>query len=73
MKDRLRERLNRSRSSLSRSDGEPAYAPYYLGCAVQGDRLLPAQRRTHQDVTVGTGSQDVQDAIGSIGIDITGV
>ena len=65
MKDRLRERLSRSASSLSRSDGEPAQAPPAYRGAPLGDPPSP-ERRTHQSVTVGAGSDAVQDAIGSV-------
>jgi hypothetical protein len=63
--DRLRERLNRSPSSLSRSDGEPARPQPVQGCAAYGDAQSP-ERRTHRGVTVGAGGRAVQDTIGPI-------
>jgi hypothetical protein len=65
MTDRLRERLARMESSLSRSDGEPAQAPPAYRGAPLGDPPSP-ERRTHQGVTVGAGYRAVQDAIGSV-------
>ena len=43
----------------------PRRPRYYLGCAACR-RLPGSQRRTHHGVTVGAGSEAVQDAIGSI-------
>ena len=47
MTDRLRERLARMESSLSRSDGEPAQAPPAYRGAPLGDPPSP-ERRTHR-------------------------
>ena len=48
--------------SLSCSDGEPAQAPPATG--VHRERQAP-KRRTHRGITVGAGSQAVQDTIRS--------
>ena len=64
MTEWLRERLNRSPLKSLAQYGEPAQAPLLTG--VRRLRKPPvSQRRTHRRVTLGAGSQAVQDTIGS--------
>ena len=64
MTERLRERLNRSNPRVSRAVTASPRRPHLLqGCACR--RPAGSQRRTHQGITLGAGSQAVQDTIGS--------
>ena len=60
-----RETRRRLGTSLSRSDGEPAQALLLPGCTAYESDQARSRCRTHQGVTVGVGSEAVQDAIGS--------